>query len=273
MSSERANELMEAGVWLQLSGDSDGARRLFEHALQLEPTSPRAKRLLELAPPMRTRQELAWEMNPEFWAFLSLNIPPYENPFVYKEVAEAAAGITSEPDPAVSAESSDDEPGFPISEADEPMVEELPPPPPEARSADEPPGEPPKEVDEVQRLVEGANELIKLDDHFAALDLIHKAEALAPSDITVRSMRDDCERALLAIYESRIGPLEAVPRVAINPDDLISLNLDQHAGFVLAQIDGALTFEDLFALSGMSRFETARILTDLLEQKVIDKNL
>src|SRR5262244_1385390 len=108
MSSERAKEVMEAGVWLQLSGDSDGARRLFEHAFQLDPSSPRARRLLELAPPMRTRPELAWEMNPEFWAFLSLNIPPYENPFVYREVAQAASGITGEPEGAVSEESSDE---------------------------------------------------------------------------------------------------------------------------------------------------------------------
>src|SRR5262247_1839691 len=50
MSAHRARKLVEAGVWLRISGDQEGARRLFEQALRLDPTNVRAKQLLE-APP------------------------------------------------------------------------------------------------------------------------------------------------------------------------------------------------------------------------------
>jgi hypothetical protein len=47
------------------------------------------------------------------------------------------------------------------------------------------------------------------------------------------------------------------------------LNLDHRAGFLLAQIDGTVNYEDLFALSGLPRLDTARILVALLQQGVI----
>jgi hypothetical protein len=59
------------------------------------------------------------------------------------------------------------------------------------------------------------------------------------------------------------------PRVAIKPDEIIWLNLDPRAGFVLAQIDGEVSFEDLYAICGLSRLDTARILAQLLEEGVV----
>ena len=47
MSNPRAAQLVEAGMWLRLSGDHEGAKRLFEQALKLDPDNARAKELLE----------------------------------------------------------------------------------------------------------------------------------------------------------------------------------------------------------------------------------
>ena len=47
------------------------------------------------------------------------------------------------------------------------------------------------------------------------------------------------------------------------------LNLDHRAGFVLSQIDGTMTIDDIYALSGLSRLDTAKILAELVEQGVI----
>jgi hypothetical protein len=55
----------------------------------------------------------------------------------------------------------------------------------------------------------------------------------------------------------------------IKTGDLVWLNLDHRAGFVLSQVDGRVSFEELFALSGMDRLDTARILAQLLRDQVI----
>ena len=46
MSSDRAAQLVEAGIWLKLSGDSEGSRKLFERALKLDPGNQKATQLL-----------------------------------------------------------------------------------------------------------------------------------------------------------------------------------------------------------------------------------
>jgi hypothetical protein len=71
------------------------------------------------------------------------------------------------------------------------------------------------------------------------------------------------------MYESKLGPLTRVPRLAIKPEEVLWLNLDHRAGFLLAQIDGAVDFESLFALSGLPRLDTARILANLIADGVI----
>ena len=50
MSSDRAAQLVEAGIWLKLSGDREGARKLFERALKLDPGNEKATQLLAGAP-------------------------------------------------------------------------------------------------------------------------------------------------------------------------------------------------------------------------------
>ena len=51
--------------------------------------------------------------------------------------------------------------------------------------------------------------------------------------------------------------------------DLMKLSLDARTGFLLSRIDGRLSFEALFAVSGMSRMDTTRVLVQLLDQDII----
>jgi hypothetical protein len=82
-------------------------------------------------------------------------------------------------------------------------------------------------------------------------------------------MHDLCEHNLTQMFESKIGHMDGRPLIAIKPDEIIWLNLDPRAGFVLAQIDGEVSFEDLYAICGLKRLDTARILSELLEQGVV----
>jgi hypothetical protein len=125
--------------------------------------------------------------------------------------------------------------------------------------------------EEVETLLRGARDLIDLDDHTGAMELITRAQVLAPEDASVQQLRERSERTLLAMFESKLGRLEKVPRVMLKDDEIIWLNLDHRAGFVLAQIDGTVSFDDLFAVSGMSRIDTARILAQLIDEGVISR--
>lgn len=125
--------------------------------------------------------------------------------------------------------------------------------------------------DEVKTLLRGARDLLDLDDHTGAMELILKAQQVAPDDPDVKAMRERSEKTLLTMFESKLGKIETIPRVLLKEDEIIWLNLDHRAGFVLAQIDGTVSFDDLFAVSGMSRLDTARILAQLVDEGVISK--
>ncbi len=122
---------------------------------------------------------------------------------------------------------------------------------------------------EARMLLQRATELQELDDHSGAREVLLEAQALDPESPQVARALAESEQTLQALYESKLGKLSVVPRVRLRDDEVIWLNLDHRAGFILAQIDGALTFDDLFSVSGMSRLDTARILVQLLEQRVI----
>ncbi|MDP1828571.1 MAG: hypothetical protein Q8L48_35220 [Archangium sp.] len=125
--------------------------------------------------------------------------------------------------------------------------------------------------EEIRTILRGARDLLDLDDHSGAMELIVKAQDIAPDDPDVLAMRERSEKTLLAMFESKLGKLETIPRVLLKDDEIIWLNLDHRAGFVLAQIDGTVSFDDLFSVSGMSRIDTARILAQLVEEGVISR--
>jgi len=289
MTAHRARKLVEAGVWLRISGDHEGARRLFEQALLLDPTNVRARQLLEAPASAPLPQQPIGRTPPEGTPAAA------RNPFVRGESPSRSIGLDvdwglaailpesqsalrapKQEDPLPESESAWDQrsttapdvgaldvhPGTApaldlVSTDPQPQPTLLPTDPLEARET------------EVQSLLQAAQDLIGLDDQSGAMELILRAQRIAPDRPEIRQLREQTEAKLLGMLESKLGGLDAMPRVLLKQDEIIWLNLDHRAGFVLAQIDGTLTLEDLFAVSGMSRLDTARILTELKEQGVI----
>ena len=128
---------------------------------------------------------------------------------------------------------------------------------------------PPGEDEELQAWVSGARELVALNDFSGAMELLAKILARKPQDEEAQKLHGLCEQNLTHMFESKLGAMDRVPRVVLPPDEIIWLNLDPRAGFVLAQIDGSVTFEDLYAICGLQRLDTARILSQLLEEGVV----
>jgi hypothetical protein len=114
-----------------------------------------------------------------------------------------------------------------------------------------------------------AKDLLALGDFSGSLEMIEKILKVDPEHAEARDYLATNESTLVAMYESKLGPLALVPRLAIKPEEIMWLNLDHRAGFLLSQIDGTVDYENLFALSGLPRLDTARILAALLADDVI----
>ncbi|PTL78296.1 hypothetical protein [Vitiosangium sp. GDMCC 1.1324] len=124
-------------------------------------------------------------------------------------------------------------------------------------------------LQEVATLLQGVADLLSLGDASSAIELLKKAEQLAPGDARLAAARERCMRQQQASLEARLGDLKRVPALKLRMADLMKLSLDSRAGFLLSRIDGRLSFEALFAVSGMSRLDTMRVLVQLLDQDII----
>ncbi|HET6923386.1 MAG TPA: hypothetical protein VFI16_09580 [Anaeromyxobacteraceae bacterium] len=117
--------------------------------------------------------------------------------------------------------------------------------------------------------MEGARELFALGDFSGSLEMIEKILKIDGGHAEARAYLRQNESTLVSMYESKLGSLTNVPRLAIKPEEVMWLNLDHRAGFLLAQVDGSVNFEELFALSGLPRLDTVKILAQLLADGVI----
>jgi hypothetical protein len=118
-------------------------------------------------------------------------------------------------------------------------------------------------------LLRTARDLFQLHDFGGAIDSLERLVELVPNHAEGRTLLAQCRSHLTRMLESKIGDLERVPRLLISSEEVIWLNLNHRAGFILSQIDGAVSYDDIIALSGMPRLDTLRILVELLQNRVI----
>jgi tetratricopeptide (TPR) repeat protein len=122
---------------------------------------------------------------------------------------------------------------------------------------------------ESETLMSAARELFELGDFSGSLELVEKVLKTDPHHEGALAYLARNSETLQKMYASKIGALDRAPRQLVPPDEVIWINMHHRAGFLLAQVDGQLTYEDLLAVSGMPRFDTIRILADLVQNGII----
>jgi len=124
-------------------------------------------------------------------------------------------------------------------------------------------------ADECELLMTAARELFELVDFSGSLELVEKVLKIKPDHEGALAYLARNSETLSKMYESKIGDLRRQPKQLVPPDEVIWINMHHRAGFILAQVDGMLSYEDLLAVSGMPRFDTVRILANLVQNGII----
>ena len=113
------------------------------------------------------------------------------------------------------------------------------------------------------------HDLLVLHDFSGALDIAEQLLRIAPGYAPALRARYMCRDTLQHMYESRLGSIKLVPRVLIGAEEIPWLNLDPRAGFVLSQVDGVSSYEEIRDVSGLDMLEALRVLTKLVNDQVI----
>ncbi|MEM6274217.1 MAG: hypothetical protein AAF735_03155 [Myxococcota bacterium] len=112
-------------------------------------------------------------------------------------------------------------------------------------------------------------ELIELDDLSGALDAAERLLTLRPEHAGAAEAANHCRETLLKMHVSKLGDVTSVPKVLCPPDRVIWLDLDHRSGFILSQVDGVSSYQDIMEIAGMDRLESAAILAQLVSAGVV----
>ncbi|MEZ0311253.1 MAG: hypothetical protein ACAI38_05740 [Myxococcota bacterium] len=127
----------------------------------------------------------------------------------------------------------------------------------------------PSAASSLDKLLARLRDAAELDDFSSTLKLADEIIAIDPANAEARRARDRSRAVLTQMHISELGTLDAIPMVAVAADEIIWLDLDQRSGFVLAQIDGRSSYNDIVSVTGMDELETLAILSRLAKDKII----
>lgn len=108
-----------------------------------------------------------------------------------------------------------------------------------------------------------------LGDYTTALELAELILGRSPENEDAAEIAEGCRERLSQLYGSRLGDLDRVVRVAVQPSEVRWLGLDNRAAFLLSRIDGHMTLRELLQVAGLSRLDALKTLTELLELRAI----
>lgn len=113
------------------------------------------------------------------------------------------------------------------------------------------------------------NDRVSVGDFSGALAIAEELLERDPKNGAAAACAESCRGTLKKMYYARLGALDRVPVVSVARDQLRWLSIDHRAGFVLSLIDGVSTVEMLLDVTGMPELDALRILSELVQQRII----
>jgi tetratricopeptide (TPR) repeat protein len=111
----------------------------------------------------------------------------------------------------------------------------------------------------------GVLDAVRRRDFERALELLYEARAKEPEDESVSLSIHHVKKKLSARYRRRIGDLDAIAA----PTGRQKGSLAPEWATVLKLVDGITTFGDVLRASPLGRFETKRVLSQLLDAEFV----
>lgn len=109
----------------------------------------------------------------------------------------------------------------------------------------------------------------KARDYGRAVDLGERFVETHPTHAAAKLFIEECRTLLAAQLARHLDPLERVVVPCASLSSLRTANIDPRTAFLLSQIDGRTTLEDLVDLAPMPRAEALRIIATALDGGLI----
>lgn len=166
--------------------------------------------------------------------------------------------------------------GTPPLDFDPPAGEDPAPQSPTSQTRDDYKREPGSFSEEMEALLHPdqglalARQLLNAGEHARSLQLAEQLQERYPTLNGISYLLEENRNALEGSLLARLGDLESIPVPKTADLGLDNQELDPRTAFLFSRIDGTLSLQDIIDISGMSQFESVRILLRLQELGLLD---
>ncbi len=112
------------------------------------------------------------------------------------------------------------------------------------------------------------DEQSKLEEAFSKIEEVLKKE---PDNLQAVEHAESLKERLAVQFMAELEPLTQVPALKVTDASILELSLDTIGGFLISQIDGAITLEELLSILGaFDRFRVLQALHFFLKNDIVE---
>jgi uncharacterized protein DUF4388 len=131
-----------------------------------------------------------------------------------------------------------------------------PPPQPVVTSAAPPSG---------KSLLERGEKHLAAREYEQALRNLRAAKSLDPDDHTIAFATERAESTVRALLQGEGVVLDAVPKLAVRPDEVSRVRVSSKAGFLLSRVNGSYDVASILKISPMTQLEALLVFRELVQ--------
>jgi len=129
---------------------------------------------------------------------------------------------------------------------------------------------PPKTAEPtLSELMEEAKVRQRTGDFSGSLELFEEVLLIDAQNVEAQHFLKENTQRLLEMCRSKLGNSQRIPKIMVSSAELIWQSMNHRAGFLLSQIDGHTSTEDIIEIAGMPELEASRYLLRFLKQELI----
>ncbi len=118
-------------------------------------------------------------------------------------------------------------------------------------------------------LLERGNKHLEAREYEQALRNLRAARSLDPDDHAIAQAAEQGERTIRAIVQGEGVVLDAIPKLAVRPEEISRMRVSAKAGFVLSRVNGSYDIASILKISPMQQLEALLVFRELVQAGLV----
>jgi hypothetical protein len=118
-------------------------------------------------------------------------------------------------------------------------------------------------------LLERGERHLQAQEYEAALRYLRAARSLDPDDRDIAQAAEQAERTIRGVLQSEGVVLDAIPKLAVRPDEISRVRVSAKAGFVLSRVNGSYDIASILKISPITPLEALLVFRELVRNGLL----